>query len=176
MLQNNPHITQLQITTKSEDIGLLLCTQYWDWRSFITQLPINQSCSLHTAYSICVRLLTGRCLVCFTDRQTAVSLAEHLSGSAVHSSEQYTAVNSTQQWTVHSSQLLMHYLGLHSHTTYQRPSCGQYFRTSYYDTQRCGSTQPSLESGRKYYKKVLPELPRNGKLFIHKLLHSSTGI
>ena len=100
MLQNNPHITQLQITTKSEDIGLLLCTQYWDWRSFITQLPINQSCSLHTAYSICVRLLTGRCLVCFTDRQTAVSLAEHLSGSAVHSSEQYTAVDSTQQSTV----------------------------------------------------------------------------
>jgi hypothetical protein len=108
----------------------------WRYRSVtlctVLRLTLCLSTSpVHCTQYICVRLLTGPCLpacfVCFTYRQPAVSLTEHLSASTTLYSSQllmhqqhYTVVNcwcinnTTQQSTVdvsttlHSSQLLMY--------------------------------------------------------------------
>jgi len=67
---------------KSEDIGLLRLY------SIENDARLLQSCvsisPVHCTNYICVLLLTGHCLVCCTNRQPAVPLAEHCQDQQQH--------------------------------------------------------------------------------------------
>jgi len=91
-----------------------------------------------------VRLLTGRCLLFVSDRQTAAPLMSHPSESAATRAVSCCCILNAYPIAQPNSQPSV----LHC-----RASCCAIYC--------CASTETSSVSGRKYFKKVLSELPTN---------------